>query len=114
MAGPIDNYELWSSTVILDTGDTSKTIVAVPSGTRKRIVVTFIHCFSVIAAAQAVQAKIGTVVVADLPATWPVASEFFSGSLYKGLRGDAGAALVITPAAAGPRIHVIAEGYYET
>jgi hypothetical protein len=112
---PINAFEKWSSSGILLAADANKNIMAAAAltGTRKRFVITFLHLLSVVAAANAVQVTIGTVVIADLPASWPVGSEFFF-ELNKGLRGDAASGIVITPAVAGPRIHWVAEGYYET
>lgn len=108
---PQETYERWATAGFLLVGDATRTIVAAPSGNRKKIVVTHLHLFSLIAAAQITQVTIGTLVLAELPATWTAGFEFFFGPCIHGLSND-GSALLIVPAAAGPRIHYVAEGYY--
>jgi hypothetical protein len=112
MAGRLDNYERWSAEITLGTGDTTKTLLAAPTGTRKAIVVT--HCVAhvLVAAAQAVDIKIGTVMVRRLGVSEAVGNESFVGPMDYGLIGQAATALTIVPAAAGPSVHVVAEGYY--
>lgn len=108
---PQENYKRWSAEVTLDTGDTSKSLLAAP-GANKQIVVTFLVASVVVSAAQAVDIAIGTVNVMRIGASPGVAAQQFMGPMVEGIKGIANTALVITPAAAGPKIHVIAEGYY--
>lgn len=114
MAIPQEQLANWSAEITLGAGDTTKTLLAAPAApyAGRRIYVTHLHATSLIAAAQAVDIKIGTVNVLRLVASWAVGNETFIGPMIRGLRGDVAGALVITPAAAGPSIHVIAEGYY--
>jgi hypothetical protein len=114
MAGRLDNKERWSAEVTLLAADTTKTLLATPTGTRKTIVVTHVVAHCLVSAAQAVDIKIGSVNVRRLAASEAVGSESFLGPMDYGLIGQAASAMTIVPAAAGPSWHVVAEGYYDS
>lgn len=110
MANGQDTYQQWSAEVTLGAGETSHVIQAAP-GANKTLVVTFIVIHILTSAAQAADITIGATNILRLPASLAAGSEAFFGPLIRGIVGAANTALVITPAAAGPAIHVVAEGY---
>lgn len=114
MGIPQEAYALWSGEATLGTGETGHTIQAAPATpyAGRTLYVTHVHVTSLVAAAQAIDIKIGSVNIIRLPASWAAGSETFVGPMIRGIKGQAGQALTITPAAAGPSIHAIAEGYY--
>jgi hypothetical protein len=114
MGIPQEAYALWSAEITLGAADTTKTLIAAPAApyATRTLYVTHIHATSLISAAQAVDIKIGSTNLIRLAASWAVGNETFLGPMIRGLRGQPGQALTIVPAAAGPSIHVIAEGYY--
>lgn len=105
-----DNCEPWSAEVTMAAGDATKTILAAKTG--KKTVVTHLVYHVITSAAQAVDIAIGTMNVKRIAASEAVGSEGFIGPMDYGLVGASGTALVATPAAAGPAIHFVAEGYY--
>lgn len=109
---PEDNYQRWSAQATLGTGDATKTIKAAP-GALKSLVVTRYVATSVTAAAQAVDLEdaSGTVEVAKFAASWTANLSRQSPSMDVGITLTANEALVLTPASAGPSIHVWVEGY---
>lgn len=111
---PQESKEGWSAEITLGAADTTKTLLAAPTGQRKAIVVTHLVAHVLVSAAQTIDIKVGTVVIRKLGASAGVGVETFVGPMVKGLFGQAGQALTIVPAAAGPSVHVVAEGYYDT
>lgn len=111
MASRTGTMERWSAEATLATGDASKTLLAAKTG--RSIVVTFYRARILVAAAQAVDIKVGTVVACKFAASEAVGTESFIGPMDYGLVGQVSTALTITPAAAGPSMHVVAEGYYQ-
>lgn len=109
--GRMDRMENWSAEITLGAADTTKTLLALKAG--RKIVVTHIVTRVLISAAQAVNITIGGVNVKRIAASEAVGSESFFGPMERGIVGDAATALLIVPAAAGPSVHAIAEGYYE-
>jgi hypothetical protein len=103
-------YQPWSAEATLGTGDATKTVKAAP-GAGKRIVVTGYTWSVLVSAAQAVDVEdsSGTVHVLRLPASPGVVQGSYT--FEAGLELTVNEALVITPAAAGPSVHVVAEGY---
>lgn len=114
MSTPQEQYEQWSAEITLGAADTTKTLVATPTGNRKAIVCTHLIARVLVAAAQDVDIKIGTVLLKRIKASEVVGTEAFIGPMVRGLIGQAATALTIVPAAAGPSVHVVAEGYYAT
>lgn len=117
MATPQDTRKLWSAEITLGAADTTKTLVAAPSpslaaGPETTIVVTHMVTRVITSAAQAIDIKIGTVNVKRLGVSEAVGSESFLGPMVLGIVGQALQPLTIVPAAAGPSVHVAAEGYY--
>jgi hypothetical protein len=111
---PQENQETWAAEITMLAGDANKTLLAAPTGNRKAIVVTHLVAHVLVSAAQTVDIKIGSVNVARLAASVAVGTETFRGPMIKGLAGQTGQALTITPSAAGVSLHVVAEGYYTT
>lgn len=113
MAIPQETRKLWQAEITLLAGDATKTLLAAPVGPETKIVCTHMVARIITSAAQAVDIKIGTVNVRRLAASEAVGTESFLGPMINGLEGQAGQALTIVPAAAGPSVHVVAEGYYK-
>ena len=117
MAIPQETRKLWQAEITLLAADTTKTLLAAPAGSttspETKIVVTHIVAHVLVSAAQAVDIKIGSVNVRRLAASEAVGAETFFGPMINGIEGQALQALTIVPAAAGPSVHVIAEGYYK-
>lgn len=109
-----ERAEKWSGEITLGIADATKTHTAAPTGNRKAIVCTHLIARVLVAAAQDVDIKIGTVLLKRIKANEVVGTEAFLGPMVEGLKGQAGQPLTIVPAAAGPSIHVVAEGYYDT
>lgn len=110
MAGPLDNYERWSCSVTMLAADASKTALAAKAG--RTTVCTHYRARILVSAAQAVDIKIGTTVLCSFAASEVVGTESFMGPMDFGLVGQLATALTINPAAAGPSIQLVAEGYY--
>lgn len=111
MATPQEGYKNWSAEITLGAADTSKTLVAAPGATQT-LVCTHLVARFLVAAAQDVDIKIGTVMLRRFKASEVVGTESFFGPMLRGIVGQLGQPLTINPAAAGPSIHVVAEGYY--
>lgn len=109
---PCEIYPRWSSQITLGAADTTKTVQAAP-GAGKRLVVTAYMMTVVISAAQSVDLEdtSGTVEVAKMAASLAAGTQFRSPTLDEGLKLTVNEALLIKPAAAGPSVHVWAEGY---
>lgn len=103
-------YQSFSASVELAAGDSSKTLVAAVTG--KQIVVTTLVAQIFTAAAQLVTIAAGSTTVAKIASNQAVGTYEIVPGLRKGIAGQAGSALVATPAAAGPAISFIVEGYY--
>jgi hypothetical protein len=101
----------WSAQVTLGTGDTTKTLKAAP-GAGFGLVINDLNCTVVVAAAQLVDIEdtSGTVEVMKLGASATV-NVPFNKSLSQGLPLTTNEALIIKPAAAGPSVHCVADGY---
>lgn len=102
-------FQPWSAEVSLATGDSTKTLAA--AVTDKSYVVTSITATVVTAAAQLVTIAAGTTTILKVPASGT--GQYRLGPYETGLVGQSGSAIVITPASAGPAIHVSAEGYMQ-
>lgn len=117
MAIPQETRKLWQAEITLLVGDATKTLVAAPAGTtaspETKIVVTHMVARVLVSAAQAVDIKIGTVNVRRLAVSEAVGTESFMGPMINGIEGQALQPLTIVPTAAGPSVHVVAEGYYK-
>jgi len=118
MASGSQQRRTWSSGVLLGAADAVKEILPAPPGTtpgdRTRIVVSYCMVLSLISAAQAVdiESNDAAVEILKLAASFAVgATVVYDGE--KGIGLPANQALVIKPAAVGPSVWVIAEGYYE-
>lgn len=109
MLSRFGNLPTWAATVTLGAGDSTKTIKAAP-GAGKSLYVTKLVLSVVTSAAQAVDVEdsSGTVEILKLPAS---ATGQWGWAMDYSVPLTANEALVIKPAAAGPAIHVIAEGY---
>src|SRR4051812_10403149 len=95
--------------------DTSKVIVAAP-GAGRTANLTYLHCTILVSAAQTVAVEsTGSVSTYLKLAVSPVVNtEYTVGPFILGLPAPVNTAIQITPAAAGPSMHCIAEGYYTT
>jgi hypothetical protein len=113
MGIPQETKKRWSAEITLGAADTTKTLVAAPGLGTTAIVCTHLVARILVAAAQDVDIKIGSVNLRRLKASEVVGTESFFGPMIQGIVGQAGQALTISPAAAGPSVHVVAEGYYE-
>lgn len=109
--GRMANAECWSAEVTLAASDTTKTLLAAKTG--RVPVMTHMIARILVAAAQTVDIACGTVKYKRFGASEAVGTEAFLGPMEYGLPGVSGTAIVITPAAAGPSVHVVAEGYYQ-
>lgn len=103
--------EQWSCETTLLAADATK--VALPTKTGRTTVCTFYRARILVSAAQAVNITIGNVTICKFAASEAVSVESFMGPMDYGLVGQAAQPLTITPAAAGPSVHLIAEGYYQ-
>lgn len=101
------NYKPWSAEVSIATGDSSKTLAAAVAGAS--YVVTRLTATVYTAAAQLVTIAAGTTTILKIPASGT--GQYQVGPMERGLVGQSGTAIIITPASAGPAIHVSAEGY---
>lgn len=110
MAGRLDNLERWSAEVTLAAADATKTLLAAKAG--RVTVVTHLVSHVLVAAAQAVDIKMGTVMIRRVAISEGVGSESFIGPMDYGLPGPVSTAITIVPTAPGPSVHVVAEGYY--
>jgi len=101
-------FAVWAN---LGVGDAS--VVLVDAQPNIRIIVTTVIVTGKIMAAQAIYVgdSSGTVKVLDLPASIPAVGQQEAVQLVNGISLTKGEALIIKPAAAGPSVHVIAEGY---
>ncbi len=104
------NYPPWSAEATLAAGDATKTVKAAP-GAGKALVVTHVAWEVITSAAQAtdLQDTSGTKFVARLP----VSPGLVSGERHWdfGLQLTTNEAFIVKPGAAGPSVHVYAEGY---
>lgn len=82
--------------------------------TNRIYVVTRYVITGIIAAAQTLYLgdTSGTVKVVNLPVSIPAAGQQLTAEMEQGLPLTVSQALVIQPAAAGPSVHVLVEGYY--
>lgn len=103
--------EPFSFSVSLAAGDATKTLVAARTG--RCIVITHLVYDVITSAAQLVTVAAGTTVVKRIAPSVAVGAEGFVGPMDYGLVGQSGSALVATPAAAGPAIDFVGEGYYQ-
>lgn len=111
MALPFELRQRFCVQATLATGDASKTLVDVGAGVT--IVVTSLNVMGMVAAAQVLYVgdTSGTVKVASYPASHPAVGVSRQIELKEGLKLTEGEDLIIKPAAAGPSVHVVAEGY---
>jgi len=107
---PIVKNSPWSNSITLGAADTTKTLQAGISG--KTLFVTYVSCMSLVAAAQTIdiEATGGTIDVMKMAVSMTVNTQL-TVSMTQGLSLGPGNSLLITPAAAGPSIFCIAEGY---
>lgn len=103
--------EQFSFSVSLAAADASKTLVAAKTG--RSIVITHFVYHVITSAAQLVTVAAGTTVVKRIGVSEAVGSEGFVGPMEYGLIGQSGQALIATPAAAGPAVDFVGEGYYQ-
>lgn len=110
MALPFEIRQRFSVALTLGTGDASKTLVDIGAGVT--ICVTNILMIGLVAAAQVLYVgdTSGTVKVLSVAASWP-ANNFINAQFNQGLALTEGEDLIIKPAAAGPSVHVVVEGY---
>jgi len=108
----ITKNQPWAAQVTLAAGDTTKTLLAAP-GAGRTTVVTSLACTVGLAAAQVVTVAGGTSTYLVIGASAPLATYFTPDMVY-GLAAPVNTAIIITPAAAGPIVFCIAEGYYTT
>jgi hypothetical protein len=102
--------ENFSFSVSLAAADATKTLVAAKAG--RAIVVTHLVYHVITSAAQLVTVAAGSTVVKRVGVSEAVGSEGFVGPMEYGLVGQVGSPLVATPAAAGPAVDFVGEGYY--
>jgi hypothetical protein len=114
MAIPQETRAKWQAQITLGTGDTTKTLLAAPPApyATLRAYCTHMVALCLVSAAQAITITAGSMTFMSLPVSWAVGNEHFFGPMVLGLPGAAATAITITPASAGPSIHVVAEGYY--
>lgn len=110
MGFPQEQYEQWSAEATLLVGDATRALLAGKAGFTP--FATHVTAMSLVAAAQAIDIKSGAQVIKRLPATFPVGNEAFAGPMFRGIKGISGAGIDIVPAAPGPSVHVVAEGYW--
>lgn len=110
MSTRFDSNQRYCVEKTLGTGDTSKELMPAVTGVTYFVTNARIHCL--VAAAQTVFVgdADGTNKAFNLPASFPIHS-FVTLNLLEGLSMKAGQALIIKPAAAGPSMHVVVEGY---
>lgn len=111
MAFDFEREQKFTVQATLAATDASKVLRAGVAG--ETIVVTSVILTSITAAAQVLYVgdEAGTVKALSLPASKPDAGNQASLQLVNGLAITAGDDLIIKPAAAGPSVHVVAEGY---
>lgn len=109
--GRQDVNENFSFSVTLAAADATKTLVAAKAG--RSIVITHLVFRVITSAAQLVTVAAGSTVVKRIGVSEAVGAEGFIGPMAYGLIGQSGQALVATPAAAGPAIDFVGEGYYQ-
>lgn len=107
---PVEARQRFSVQATLGTGDASKTLLDVGAGVT--IVVMNVTLTSLVAAAQSLYVgdTSGTVKALSAAASLTVHAQL-ACQLVEGLRLTEGEDLIIKPAAAGPSVHVVAEGY---
>jgi hypothetical protein len=103
--------ENFSFSVSMAAADATKTLVAAKAG--RSIVITHFVYHVITSAAQLVTVAAGSMVVKRIGASEAVGSEGFIGPMEYGLVGQSGSALIATPAAAGPAVDFVGEGYYQ-
>lgn len=110
MALPFEIRQRFAVAATLDTGDASKTLINIGAGVT--IYVTNILMIGLVAAAQVLYVgdTSGTVKVLSVAASWP-ANTHIDAQFGQGLALTEGEDLIIKPAAAGPSVHVVVEGY---
>ena len=106
----LEKWQRFSVQATLGTGDSTKTLQA--GGAGITIYITSLTLTSLVAAAQVLYVgdTSGTVKGLSLPASYAAANQAFL-SLLQGLPLTIAEDLIIKPAAAGPSVHVVAEGY---
>ncbi len=110
MGFPAQNYQTFSVQNTLGTGDASKMLLDVGPGVT--IVVMNMSLIGLTPAAQALYVgdTSGNVRALNVAASFPAHGQL-GLQLIKGLPLTEGEDLIIKPAAAGPSVHVVAEGY---
>ena len=110
MALPFEIQQRFAVQATLGTGDTSATLKAAITG--RKFVVTGLVVTSLVAAAQTlfVGDTSGTVKALSLAASITANQQLFFNSI-EGLQLTVSEDLIVKPAAAGPSVHVFAEGY---
>lgn len=110
MALPFEDYQRFSVEETLGIGDASKTLMAAATGVQYFI--TTVILTSLVAAAQTIYVgdSSGTKKALSLPISLAAGTQYFS-QLLEGLAMTVGEAVIIKPAAAGPSVHVVCEGY---
>jgi hypothetical protein len=109
---PQETAERFSAEVTCLAADATKVILAAKAG--RRPVVTYCHVIGMVLAAQAfdIQSSDGAVNIIRGGASLPVNAELFYGPLVEGVVLPVGTGIRYQPAAAGPGVHVVVEGYY--
>lgn len=112
MAIPQETCERFSVEVTALAGDATKVVLAAKAG--RRAVVTYCHVIGLVAAAQAfdVQSSDAAVNVVRAGASLAVNAELFFGPMIEGVVLPIGTGIRYQPAAAGPSVHIVCEGYY--
>lgn len=105
----LQTYKPFCVAVNMAAADASKTLVAAVTG--KSIVVTKLTAHVFTAAAQLVTVAAGTTTVGKVAVSLPI-GVYMLVDTETGLVGQSGSALIATPAAAGPGVFFVVEGYY--
>jgi len=110
MSYPIETEQTFTTQQTLGAGDATKTLVAAESGVR--FVVTAVILTIITAAAQTLYVgdSSGTVKAISIAASAPANTQYVI-QLVRGLELTSGVALIIKPAAAGPSVHCVVEGW---
>ena len=112
MSFQLEIYPRFSVQDTLGAADATKVLVAGVAG--RIIVVTYAKITSLISAAQVVfvGGATGPIRILSLAASFPVNTEART-ELQVGIPLAVGDSLVITPASAGPSMHVVVEGFFK-
>jgi hypothetical protein len=111
MADWLAYYPSFCVEATLGTGETTHTLKAAP-GVNLALYVTALYATVLTAAAQVIDIEAAGAGVKVLRLAASVTKDnMFQIQLTRGLKLTSNTALVVTPGAAGPSIHVVAEGY---